>query len=180
MNPTTWKLEQLITRARIQAAQSRFWLKQAALLWALCSVLAFALACQTPARKAEVVPWVLASVTPFRRVKWQGQWYEPRSVARYLSVTVYDGTFGQWLGWSLGLGLLPVVLIGGGGFWYVRRPQAKDTHVRGAEVVPVEELRRRVRMVGTPGVTLAAVQIPAVLERSHVLICGATGSGKTV
>lgn len=179
MNSTSWRLEQLQTRARIQASQSRFWLKNACLLWAVCTVIVFLLSCGRGERKSHMVIWLLSSVTPARTVGWQGERYKARELSTWLSGTVYHGTPGEWLVWSLLLGLLPVGALGGIGCWYIKKKEPGERYIRGTELLSKEELQQRLRK-GPMGIQVAGVTIPHELERSHFLICGATGSGKTV
>ncbi len=61
---------------------------------------------------------------------------------------------------------------------YVNRPEPGEQHIRGTELLSKEELQGRFPVKG--GIKIAGVQIPLNLHRNHFLICGATGSGKTV
>jgi hypothetical protein len=177
MRGVNFKVEQFITRTRIQAAQGRFWLKHAVGLWVLFAVVAFVLACGSEERKREVVPWVIGSLSPLKTMQWRGERYHPREVARYLNVNVYQGTLGEWAVWCFGVGLLPVMLIGTGAFRWARKREPNETHVRGAQVVSTAELQR---VIGKgKGIEIAGVTIPEDLRRSHALICGSTGSGKS-
>ncbi|MBC2768788.1 type IV secretion system DNA-binding domain-containing protein [Pusillimonas minor] len=53
-------------------------------------------------------------------------------------------------------------------------------HIRGTEVVPFKRLVRLCTEKGTQQVRIAGVPMPASVENLHLLINGATGSGKSV
>ncbi|MFG0229439.1 type IV secretion system DNA-binding domain-containing protein [Achromobacter sp. 413638] len=53
-------------------------------------------------------------------------------------------------------------------------------HIRGTEVVPLKKLKSRSRERGKQQVDIAGVPMPTKIETLHLLLNGATGSGKSV
>ncbi|MCY1518559.1 Coupling protein TraD [compost metagenome] len=53
-------------------------------------------------------------------------------------------------------------------------------HIRGTEAVPIEKLRKRCRQRWKQQVDIASVPMPTGIENLHILLNGATGSGKSV
>ncbi|WLW63604.1 type IV secretion system DNA-binding domain-containing protein [Achromobacter aegrifaciens] len=53
-------------------------------------------------------------------------------------------------------------------------------HIRGTEAVPLEKLRKRCRQRWKQQVDIAGVPMPTGIENLHILLNGATGSGKSV
>ena len=110
-----------------------------------------------------------------------GPWRETRE--RILA-TVYSGA---WLGVKIGAGLVALML---GWFRYQGHRLKQKKRVRGAELVPAEELSRRVRplrvralqrLAGAPApYRIAGVPYPERAETQHTIVSGTTGSGKTV
>jgi hypothetical protein len=181
MNHLSWKLEQTQTRWRIQASQTRFWVQQGLGLWTCCALVVLLLGCLSPVRRSMMVLWVWSSVTPLKTIAWHGARYDAREFAAWLSRTVYNGTPGEWFVWTLLVGSLPVVIAGLIGWWYLRRPTLDVRHIRGAELLTRAALQARMQHDGgPPGVEIAGVRIPEALHRTHMLVCGATGSGKSI
>src|SRR5215211_6974313 len=118
----------------------RFWIQKAVGLWVCCAVLAIFIGCSSPERQANVVIWVWSSLTPTKSVNWKGERYAARELSAWLSDTIYNGTPGEWLTWALLVGFAPVCVVGIAGWWYVKRPEPDDRHIRGAEVLSVETL----------------------------------------
>jgi hypothetical protein len=78
-------------------------------------------------------------------------------------------------------GVIPLTGVGLIGIAVASWPTTAVRQVRGTEVKTVEDLRRRLpkeRVV--EGRRVAGVPIPAPLERSHVLVRGSTGGGKSM
>lgn len=187
MNNTTWRAEQLITRSRIQAAQARYWIRAGFLIWLGATAVCFFFALRTMEQKRNLVPWVWSSVSPFKTMKWQGGKYEKQDVRAWLNAEVYHGTALEWFIWAALLGFVPVAGAAGAGLCWLQKEEKGEKHIRGAEVVEPGELQRRLSPNADPlrkgasgGLVIGGIQIPTQLERSHFLICGATGSGKTV
>ncbi len=178
MNNTSWRIEQLQTRVAIKTSQSRFWVKKAFGLWLVCAAVLFFGGLSFGERRTSMVVWAWASFTPFKTMTWKGDYYKATELAAWLSENVYNGTPVEWLIWSLLVGLLPLVAVGIMWLRYVNRPEPGEQHIRGTELLSKEELQGRFPVKG--GIKIAGVQIPLNLHRNHFLICGATGSGKTV
>ena len=53
-------------------------------------------------------------------------------------------------------------------------------HIRGTEAVPIKTLRKLCSERGKQQINVAGVPMPTLIENLHLLIGGATGSGKTV
>ncbi|WP_241119446.1 type IV secretion system DNA-binding domain-containing protein [Achromobacter xylosoxidans] len=53
-------------------------------------------------------------------------------------------------------------------------------HIRGTEAVPIKKLRKLCKERGVDQVDIAGVPMPTSIENLHVLMNGATGSGKSV
>lgn len=53
-------------------------------------------------------------------------------------------------------------------------------HIRGTEVVPLKKLKALCHQNGKPQVDIASVPMPTEIETLHLLLNGATGSGKSV
>lgn len=53
-------------------------------------------------------------------------------------------------------------------------------HLRGTKIVSLSALKRKTRVRQQEQVTIAGVPVPPPVEQLHTLICGSTGSGKTV
>ncbi len=181
LSETTWQMEHVQTVANIKASQFRFWVRNAICVWFLSSLFSLMMGLsEPPVRKENAAIWILASFTPTEAVSWKGSQYSAGELKRWMDETIYQGTVMQWALWAAGWGLLPVALMWGGVRWQIKRKRKGEQHIRGAEVVGVEELRKRLRKLGEPGIKVAGVSIPAALEGSHIAICGATGSGKSV
>ncbi len=181
MTTISWRLEQLQTRVRIQASQSRFWLQHACGLWLVCAGVSLVLGLSSPERKAHLGMWLWASLVPLKTVVWRGARYNARELAAWLSTTVYGGTPSEWLTWALLVGFVPVCAVGLVGWWYLRRSEPDERHIRGAEVLTRDALQTRLRQHGDkPGMQIATMTIPRDFHRTHFLLCGATGSGKSV
>ncbi len=185
MNNTFWRLERFIIDTRMRASHGVFYGKLAVLWWFVFTVVAFCLAFHSPEKKREVAPWVIDSVvsaTPLKvvvkTIYWNHKPYEPGTVAPWLSKTVFKGTLSEWLLWCAGLGFLGVTLIGTIGWRRIARKESNEQHIRGAEILTVKELQRRIGK--QKGIEIAGVVIPEALRTRHFLICGSTGSGKTV
>ena len=186
MNNTLWQIETLKTRRQMRAAAWRYWMKAMVEWWVVTTlvVLVLSLSWSSEEQKRNIVPWVMASAKEqiplplpfFRTAWWQGLPYDPDVLASHLSTHVYHGRLVDWLLWAAGTAVLPVVLIG------TCRLSRKGTpnvqHLRGAEILSVKELQRRIGK--QKGITIAGVTIPEALRTRHFLICGSTGSGKTV
>ncbi len=83
-----------------------------------------------------------------------------------------------WLGGVAGVGVFGCFLVGGA--WYGRR-MAQDVFERGAQLVERDELRALLaRQERASPITLGGVPTLAGGEMLHFLLCGATGTGKTV
>lgn len=181
MNTVSWRIEQLQTRLRMQASQGRFWLQKACGLWLVCACLALLCGLSSQERKTHLGIWLWSSLVPLKSVVWRGERYNARELAMWLSRTVYDGTPGEWMTWAVLIGVLPVCVVGLVGWWYVRKPESDGQYIRGAELLPRDVLQARLRRSGgKAGLQLATVTLPREVDRSHFLICGATGSGKSV
>jgi len=183
LSDTLWHLEAVKTRAALLASQRKYWFRWAVSAWFFCTVAAFVFSLSAPEQKKNAMPWILASVVqevkPDVGVKWQGKYYDAYILAPYLTRVFYGDTLWSWLGWAGGCGLLAVTLIGTGGYWYIRNKKGMAVHIRGAEVIQVEELRSRLSKAGPGMIAIAGVPIPTEIERQHTIICGATGSGKS-
>ncbi len=57
---------------------------------------------------------------------------------------------------------------------------AYKIHIRGTEAVPIKALRKLCTERGKQQIDVAGVPMPTAIENLHLLIGGATGSGKTV
>lgn len=181
MNTVSWRIEQLQTRVRIQASQSRFVLRHACGLWAVCAGLTLLIGLSSRERTEHLGIWLWSSLMPLKTVVWYGARYNARELSLWLSNTVYGGTPSEWITWALLVGFVPVCVLGVVGWWYVKRPEPEARHIRGAELVTRDALQARLRQHGgQPGLQIATVTIPRELHRTHFLVCGATGSGKTV
>ena len=181
LSDTEWNLERIHTRLRIQAAQARYWSLQGLGLW-LCSVVAVLLATFTQQQVRHVVIWVMSSgfgMTGWKSIRWQGQRYAPRELRDWLNLNIYHSSLSDWLLWAGLVALIPVAVIGGIGWWYVRQKEPHEKHIRGARIVLVGELEKRLRKAGEPGVKIGPVAIPEEELCSHFLFAGATGVGKT-
>jgi len=185
MTPAMWKLEGLNRDIRMQASQFAYWAQQGFSIWVVSIVLlVFFGLTNTPERKHNVVVWVRASawaaVKPTKTVVWQGKPYDARLLAVWMSETIYKGSLWQWLLWAAYVGILPLSIGGSVLLWWARRPEETEKHIRGATILEVCELQRVLTKAGPVGMNVAGVRIPKELEQTHVLICGATGSGKSV
>ena len=181
LSDTEWNLERIHIRLRIQAAQARYWSLQGLGLW-LCSVVAVLLATFTQQQARHVVIWLMSSafgMTGWKSVRWQGQRYAPRELRDWLNATIYHAPLREWLMWAGIVALIPVAVIGGIGWWYVRRKEPHEKHIRGAQILSVEELGKRLKKAGPAGVKIGPVAIPEEDLCSHFLFAGATGVGKT-
>jgi len=123
---------------------------------------------------------VWSSLSPLKKVTWKGERYDARELSSWLSQTVYNGTLSAWVQYSLLIGFIPVGLSGVAGVWFLKRREETSHHIRGAELLTQPQLQARLRARGgAAGVTIAGITIPRELHRTHFLVCGATGSGKT-
>ena len=110
-----------------------------------------------------------------------GPWLDTR---KRILATVYSGA---WLGVKIGAGLVALML---GWFRYQGHRLKQKKRVRGAELVPAEELSRRVRPLRVRALQaisgaaapyrIAGVPYPERAETQHTIVSGTTGSGKTV
>ena len=94
-----------------------------------------------------------------------------------------------WLGLKVGLGIIALFLAW---FWLRGAQLGRQRRLRGAELVPAAELRRRVQplnlrlLESLPGASavrsyrVAGVPYPERTETQHTIVSGTTGSGKTV
>ena len=94
-----------------------------------------------------------------------------------------------WLGLKVGLGIIALFLAW---FWLRGAQLGRQRRLRGAELVPAAELRRRVQplnlrlLESLPGTSaarayrVAGVPYPLRTETQHTIVSGTTGSGKTV
>ena len=94
-----------------------------------------------------------------------------------------------WLGLKVGLGIIALFLAW---FWMRGAQLGRQRRLRGAELVPAAELRRRVQplnlrlLEALPGTSaarayrVAGVPYPLRTETQHTIVSGTTGSGKTV
>lgn len=91
---------------------------------------------------------------------------------------------------SFGMALL---LIGGVGFFIIRfiystgKSQASDDFVRGAEIVDIKTLRNLIKKFNkknnygkSSGISISNIELPYRFDKSHVLLVGSTGTGKSV
>lgn len=195
MNESLWQLERLKREWEIQASQFSYWTKQLFWVWFLSAVVLVMFSCGQGERKSYAVTWVIASTTTFRQVPYKGEKYNRVKMLHWLNGSVYQGTLGQWCWWvGKWSGEVAIVCAMGGWLWIRRQREAGEQHVRGAEIVSVGELERRLYLVASavhpsrgvgpsagPGtIRIAGVPLPTEVERRHTLICGATGSGKSV
>lgn len=73
-------------------------------------------------------------------------------------------------------------------YWFIKRMNSKSTgsssnisHIRGAKLVYSDEVANMIYSEKTPWrLTIGGVPIPFEIENYHFLICGATGTGKSV
>jgi len=191
-----WRSQTLITRWRMQTEQSTHWWKVGRFVWIICLFTILFHSLSKPPRSTHAVPWVIASVmgvigdgivalVPAAgksveqwSVGWQGKRYEPTSLARYLDRQFYEGAhLGRWLAWAAVMGMIPVGVVGLVFGWWLGRDGDEEVHIRGAELVPEKELRRRLRTA--TGIAVAGVAIPQEMEQRHIKLCGTTGSGKS-
>ena len=181
LSDTEWNLERIHTRLRIQAAQARYWSLQGLGLW-LCSVVAVLLATFTQQQARHAVIWVMSSgfgMTGWKSIRWHGQRYAPRELRDWLNLNIYHGTLSDWLLWAGLVALIPVAVIGLVGWWRISRKEPHEKHIRGAQILSVDELEKRLKKAGAPGVKIGPVAIPEAELCSHFLFTGATGVGKT-
>ena len=94
-----------------------------------------------------------------------------------------------WLGLKAGLGIIALFLTW---FWVRGAQLGRQRRLRGAELVPAAELRRRVQPLNVrllealPGAgaarayRVAGIPYPPRTETQHTIVSGTTGSGKTV
>lgn len=178
MNTVSFRLEQIQTRARMQASQVRFLFQCAGGLYvvSLVSVLLVALSRRAPLDYAGL--WLWVNLGLFHTVTWGGYRYATSQMVPWLNTTVYNGTPIEWLIWAMIFACLPVLIAACVGWWYVHRPASDTRHIRGAEMFTSAQLHAR--LPRPAGVTIAGVTIPAKLHREHLQICGSTGSGKSV
>lgn len=127
--------------------------------------------------------WFLTQVIPltFGSLPYGGGRYTITSMYRFLNAKFYLGaSFADWY-WSCapaGVAFTGVFVVASGlglRAWDRRRQLG---HVRGVMLVSAKGLARRLHAVA--GVRLAGVRIPRQLESQHILIVGATGTGKSV
>ena len=128
------------------------------------------------------------------------QWYDLPSFMTWLDgPEMYRDSFYEWywhmatgLGGYYGLGtdLLPISLLVLLLAWRWQRENDGSEHLRGLRVISPREHKRQVNgawftrnyrnlTVEPPGITLGSVTLSRALEREHIAILGATGSGKT-
>ena len=183
LSDTLWKLEQIQTLERIGATAFRYWVLRGIGLWVL-SMLGVAMVTFQGTQARELVSWILASglaLTPKESMGWHGKTYDPAVLRDWLTANVYGGVaLGEWGLWIAQLACVPVVLIGIVGWIRVSRKRPHEKHIRGAQILAPGELKKRLRSAGKPGIEIGGVRIPQALECSHVVVAGATGSGKTV
>lgn len=60
------------------------------------------------------------------------------------------------------------------------RGAAYKRHLRGTKIVSVSALKRKTTLRKAAQVTIAGVPVPPTVETLHTLVCGSTGSGKSV
>jgi type IV conjugative transfer system coupling protein TraD len=91
---------------------------------------------------------------------------------------------------ALAGGFLAIIILG---FFIVRfiyktgRSQASDDFVRGTEIVDINKLKKIIKQfnkVNTKGrsskISIAGVELPYRFDKSHILLVGSTGTGKSV
>ena len=180
LSDTLWHLEAVKTRAALLASQRKYWFRWAVGLWFFWMCVALVVGLRAPEQRKNAVVWLWASIVqevkPDAGVVWRGKSYDAYILEPYLTRVFYGDTLWHWLSWSAGCGVLAVTLIGRGGYWYIRNKQGHIEHIRGAELVSVKELQKR---VGAGTFTVAGVKISEELRRQHIMLEGATGTGKT-
>ena len=73
---------------------------------------------------------------------------------------------------------MPVALIGLVGWWHVSWKRPHEKHIRGTEIFSLKTLRKRLRQAGAPGIQIGGVHVPSCSSARHMVVAGATGSGK--
>src|SRR5262249_51277850 len=109
---TFWQLERAQTELRMRHSQAQFWRPLIGVVWLLGSVIYLWVGIGKGGRSSFWV-WLNASVWgwlwPRHFVVYQGQWYEPQTLAAWLQQTVYGNTLSSWLLESLLMGMLPAL-----------------------------------------------------------------------
>lgn len=180
LSDTRWKLEQAKTRLDIDASQCGYWSRWLFRFWLLSIVIIVMVSCDEPKRKEYAATWVIATVTWTQQVNHKGDYYNRVKMRDALNESVYQGTLWDWCRWVLLMSVLPtsagVVLF----LRWARRPSDHTRHIRGAEFLEVKELQRRLTAEGPAGIRIAGLTIPKDLECKHMILSGATGTGKSV
>ncbi len=114
--------------------------------------------------------------------------YTIGSMYAFLNWRFYQGrSFGEWYAFYSLWGVLPASWsVGAIAYLIFHDPSdhAEGKHLRGLRLIPPRRLARELRRTALPGdrvgIELAGVSVPRSLECEHLLITGATGSGKSI
>src|SRR5262245_44115044 len=154
IDPTTWRIEQLKTRIQIYDSQSRFLLGWAAKIW-------------------------LLGALSFLYFGLTRQGYQPFQV-RWIFETYTLGILDTWLLWAGIMGFFPLVVVGVLWWRWMHTGEEQEQYLRGAELLTLTDLNKRLRNAGVVGVPIGETQIPEQFLSQHIMVFGATGSGKSV
>ncbi len=126
-----------------------------------------------------------ASLEPYARADWRfdnidllnGEWY------RYLADVASDGQYEKLIK-AIKISCICYVftLLYVGYFWYSSKKSKEDKFIRGSSLITSKNFNKRLNNLADKngGLHVGDTIIPSELETKHVLILGASGSGKGV
>jgi energy-coupling factor transporter ATP-binding protein EcfA2 len=192
------KLERVQTRLRMSRSQLRFWWWTTIWVWLLSAVLLFGWRIG-PWGRMYLWPWLQAnawlSLSPSHRIWCVHGWYPASELVTWLTQTIYHQSLTAWLWDAALLALLPaggfVLLLVSWAAWPTTAEREGAEHVRGVHLMTLPRVQTalagrsrswrwwRTRLHEDQGMRVAGVTLPRVLEDRHVLVSGATGTGKS-
>jgi Type IV secretion-system coupling protein DNA-binding domain len=169
-----WTLERLQRSAHMGQNQFRFWFSTLLFVWMASAALLLFISVGAWGR-SYLFEWGLSHLISVFCTGCPAD-----TVAPWLDANIYHGTFREWLWWA-GTRTIWVPLLGIVGVLLLLRRDEGEQYLRGALLLSATALTKRMQTKGQPGgLVLADVQLRPGLEFTHVLVTGATGSGKSM